>query len=635
MSTTSSAGEWSLKADHITSTGDLLTATGEVTVTHDAHAWRAESASFDANNNRAVLTQGLWELPGGHRVEFGTLALDLDSGDVHLQTARFTDGDGLSVVASAVSTDGQLLRLTDVDATACDCEGVPPWSLRARQATWSPGEWIALQGAQARLFNLPITPRVPTTVPLSRRSGFLTPTLGWAYDGPIIATPLYLTGGPGFDLTVTPEVRPRHGTRLHIDPRYAIRGSDGDYQITVGWDDWEHRFRGSFSGISNWESGPWYWRSDSEWLSDLSYRQDYGDQWLDRSRRWTESRWLLGAHGFELAGRSVQHHREIEQFPLDIAYRQGAKRLHGGLLLDGAVATRLGAITHDLGAPGPWVGDGWMGSSISRPTFIGPLRWTPRLGVEASATAHQDTAVTHRAQATGGVALTVPMWRDTASGFERLEPRLSASATFHTDANDLGGQGAEGQATPLDHLRWEVTPALSWRRTGRHQLIEVVAQVPLSEQGVESQTFAQIELGPWQLQAQLQTHPLPLNRPTPELPVQLATVSSRWDAGTLGGGLRWLLAELRDPVVESLVHIHVVGAHTRWRLPGAGEVITLNASGTLDLLQPVALQSVTAGLRYRHPSGCLTLGAEGTFAVDRALPDLRLIIEVRQSQSKI
>jgi hypothetical protein len=46
-----------------------------------------------------------------------------------------------------------------------------------------------------------------------------------------------------------------------------------------------------------------------------------------------------------------------------------------------------------------------------------------------------------------------------------------------------------------------------------------------------------------------------------------------------------------------------------------------------DLLENT-MQSLDTGVRYQHPCGCLDVGMDAAWAVDRTLPDLRVLLEL-------
>lgn len=633
MTSPSRGADWTLQADEVRSARGIITASGDVLVSHGAHSWTAELAQWVEQASSVRLTNGRWHLDPVHTVDFFTLTLDVETGAVSVTDVQFRDGKGLKVSAETLnmSANGEQVNITDVSATTCDCEGTSPWSVRATSATWQPGDWIALQGAQVEVFERPVTPPFPTTIPLSRRSGLLAPTLSWGYDGPLIATPLYLTGGRSFDLTVTPEVRPLHGTRVHLDPRWALKTSTGDYRATVGWDGWEKQFRGAFSGLSTWKQGIWAWQSETDWLSDLSVRQDYNDRWLDRSRTWTESRWLLSGYGVELAGRTVQHADETLQSPLDLAFRQAARSLPGGFLLSGTVGTMQGVITDDLMNPGPWSGTAFGTTTLTRPTRAGPTQFTPRIttGLDSAFDASSSRG-SGRPVASGfgivGTHAALPLWRDGAHHFERLEPFVDAEVGL-----DSGRTGDALDANAItDKLVWKVEPGVSWRRSESGALFEVYAQAPITQDGWAGHARVRFTTGPWQLRGQLQTRPTELTgADVPE--VELATLSTGFDAEALSASLRWIWADIEPTSRLPSLKAHLGSGRLRWRLPAAANVIELTGGADVDLVA-TALQSTQAGLIYTHPTGCLRLGAEARFAVDRPLPDVSLVVDIRPAR---
>lgn len=135
-------------------------------------------------------------------------------------------GRAPTLVASAESLRGSDGRFEVHGArlTTCGCvDGAPDWQIRARSAVIEPDRAVSARWPVLWVAGVPVAALPSARLPLGdRRSGLLAPRLAWSAPfGAELGTPLFLTLGPSYDLTVTPGISSRRGPRLDVEARGA------------------------------------------------------------------------------------------------------------------------------------------------------------------------------------------------------------------------------------------------------------------------------------------------------------------------------------------------------------------------------------------------------------------------------
>jgi hypothetical protein len=479
-----------------------------------------------------------------------------------------------------VFDDGEVTA-TNAHWFPCGCEGdIQPWSVQAAQV-WANSERLKFQRARLRVLGVPVP--VPNgALPLSRRSGFLAPSIGF-HDGLHVATPLYLATSTATDVTLTPELRTTRSLRLLGEGRWATRAGNAQLNGAFGRDWLVDRWRGGGRLDVMMERPGWRVASQAEQVSDLDYRADFADAFLDRRAPWVNSRAVLGFGSFEIDHWSTRGSDVVTQQPIRVALYQPIQR--GGWL--GFVSARSAGV-----AQGAHLGqmeslqmahDGQ--ARWSRPTVAGPLMFEPI--VSAQAAGITDEAGAYSASAGAGLHTRLLGWRRTLKAYERFEPQL-----------DLGARvGTGNEMAPI------VRPGIVWRRTSKRTTTDVAARMDLSGQWDGA---ARAAVGSWTLWTHGEG-----GVQSDGLRGSLAAAGTGLDTEWFGlnGGWMWAAPER----VYDGVTYHRGLANARWVLPGPLSVFTLTGGGTAGAR---GADSGRAGVSYQHPSKCVSLGLTGETASD-------------------
>ena len=598
---TASASEprWEVLAEEMVLEDGRLVATGSVRLQRDGQTLFGSELIVE-DETSALLTEGRWESESGV-LEFARGELDLETGEARLHEARLETPDGERLIAETITVppNGPLLA-TDVTWRPCACPGPEPWSVTARRVVLDPETVLRARSGWLRMFGVPLVPIPVAEVPLTRRSGFLAPTVQWGEQGLTAATPLYLTAGEQADVTLTPEVRTRRSVRLLGEVRYATRSGEGALEGGAGWDLVEERIRGALTGRGSGSRGTLGHAYTTQLVSDLGVFRDYGDRFLDRSLPWTESRALIGIPALELSTDTFQSQESTVQDLLRLDASAPSTDWGFGVVGHAQLWGIARRRAPSAWAPGTWEGYGQLSAQIQRPTRLGPLIASPRLATRGEISAGINPLVLAQ-ESFAGVDLSLPMWRDVPGHFERLVFTVSGGAHLS------------------DTVRPRAQAAMIWRRTGR-TLLEVRPRVGLTGEVVEAAIDGTVRSGPVHLR-----------------------VEAGWTAGQLGAAVwgGWtsdavslLLGALyadhetivqADPSAPEDALLTMATASLR--LPGP--LSTVRLLGGLRA-EPLAWtwQSRSAGVRWGHPTGCIELGSTVTFSPDRALPDVALLFRL-------
>lgn len=205
-------GQSRLLSDRLTydSATDLADATGNVVLDNDS--------------NDRYRTQELhlhMESRVGHAGP-GDFALKSNNGRGDMQRAEFLDNDHA--------------RLKQVRYTTCPTDN-DDWYVHAPEITIDNVEEMAyVRNAWIEFKGVPIyyIPRGAFSISNKRKSGFLTPSFGYAsQNGVDLATPYYLNLAPNYDATITPHYLGLRGLQLQNEFRYLTHRSQGQLELDL------------------------------------------------------------------------------------------------------------------------------------------------------------------------------------------------------------------------------------------------------------------------------------------------------------------------------------------------------------------------------------------------------------------
>ncbi|TVQ87395.1 MAG: LPS-assembly protein LptD [Deltaproteobacteria bacterium] len=552
----------------------------------EAERIRVEQDGWTASNVTLRLAEG--EVTAQRATRRGDGPIELEHGEWIGAEAR------ASFVRATLDLQAQTLRLDEARLRPCACDGPEPWGVRA--AAIEIDERVARpRGAKLEVLGRPILPLPALPVPLARRSGLLPPELLTSQDGLIVRAPAYLTLGEAADLTLTPELRTLRGPRLSTEARYALIGGGGEVRLEGAHDRLRQKARGAVRWEHRAEHAPVRTATSLAMISDPLYWRDYEDRRLDRLLPFTTSRALVGgrhweAHAFGAAASPREAFGLVQAAGL-----LPWTRLRGGFLIGGSSTlsalgrTRAGAPSLNLAGTGRL--------AVERPTWLGPLRWTPSM--ETGLWAAPSTAQPLGLYGGAGSELALPLWSSLESGFVHIEPLVGAHAR-------LGRPGLQYALSTI--LPTSVSAGLRARRTfGGDGVVEAMGQALWTDEGLNPHTELRIQRGPVVVQGVWR----------PGGPDPLAWVDLGIDPGPVAMHAR----AIHQPDPER--PLQLAGGDLIAR-PGPFEI----AIGTDVNLGPHAWLSRRAWAAWTHPSGCLRLGLTAFLDEDRDAPDLGLLIDV-------
>ena len=619
-----------LTAPQLTLEDGVAIGTGGTVLTIDGDVLTGERFALDLDTAVVVVTDGVWEREGEGTLTFAEAEVALDDLTGVILQGAFQGAErevAISGETLVVVGPGELTG-RKVSLTLCGCEtGPQPWRVTARRVRVKLDDQVSFTGGWIRVFEVPVLPVPAGQLPLRRRSGLLPPDLGYGQDGFRAKLPIYLTLGRAADLTLTPSVRTGRSARLLTEWRYALRGGEGQLDVAGGVDwlgtDPPARFGGRWTHTH--ARGPWTSAVRAQLTSDDGYLADYGDAFLSRQTPWTEVRALGSWHGGEVWTDGFDGVEDGLHEAVGLGWRQGARELPGGVLVDGGAWGRLRTWGDRFYTPEllGWAADARL--RVQRPTRLGPVMVLPTLegrGLARSPWEDGD-GLSAGAWGSAGVEARLLAWRASARSYERLEPYVGATVSPGVTAGTLDAW----EAVPEP---WQTRAGLRYRFSHRGGgLLELGGGAVLTEDGPYLELLGQSTAGVVQGWLQARSQPWGMEADTALGSVlALATAGVSVSTGPVTIGTTWWYAErsgLRqvDPDDPRDLHQSDVGAS--WALPGVLSGLTLGGGVRLNWTQGATLSN-RLSLSYRSPCDCLTLSAATRIDQDRALPDVAFTI---------
>ncbi len=617
------AAAWAGEADIVVDAermvldSDGVRAEGEVTVSLAGQDVTGELVGLVEGGSAVVVRHGQLARDDLGLVSFDAARLDLASGRLTLTGAHLTGSDGTLRAAADVlifEPDGAVLA-DGLQVTTCACSEPTPWVVRAAHATLL-DDVVRFRGAVVDVAGVPLLPLPFGEVPLVRRSGLLPPTLATGINGFQASLPVYVVLGRSADMTLAPEVLTARGVRLLGEGRWATAGGTGEVDVSGAWDTVLSAPRGGATWQHAAHRGRTSLATTGQLVSDLPYLADYGDGFLSRRQPWGEVRAVLGWGGVELTSNVFQAPDVATQQLGGLALYRPAVDVGGGVLAAATVRSALLAT-----APDPWSVDGAWGVgeaavSVTRPTWVGPVRATPELA--AGGVADTEVELGGGGWTTAGGEVALPLWKPHPRSREHIE--LAVRGALSEGLGDA----------ELAPAAWTLAPAATYRVTGTRISFEARGAMVGGPDGWRPAIDAQggtDGLRGW-VQADGVADPWAAEGPGQALDLASTGLRGEVRSFKLEGG--WLYARpeaIRQPDPDADHALHQLRASTRVGLPGALATVWVSGGASYDL-DGVGFVTRRVGLGWRHPTGCMALAALGELNVDRPLPDVALKLTV-------
>jgi len=296
----SSTGDVSVLADRIEEHAGVLTATGNVEVTHGVARLEADRVEFDRVSGVAIAAGRVVFYDGedrltGDRIEYNTRT---GTGVVHRAHAFSAPYYRLSG-EQIERLDESVYRVSGAVFTTCE-DDPPTWSFRAGTVTADLNDFVFGRDASFWVKNVPIIPFIPFfTAPLrrDRQTGFLVPTVGSSSRRGLFAkTPFFWAIDDSQDATVSLDAYSERGLGANGEYRYVLsqnaQGALSGFVIHEFLRDGDLR---AYGGLKHsWTIDPSLsFRADLNVVNDDRVLRVYGDRLSERSVQRAESNVFL------------------------------------------------------------------------------------------------------------------------------------------------------------------------------------------------------------------------------------------------------------------------------------------------------------------------------------------------------
>ena len=213
--------------------------TGNVEMTRGQSRLRADRVAYDNQTDLADATGNVTlDNDGGDSYRTQELHMHVESHRGHAGPGSFTlqSNDGRGEMQRVEFLDRDHARLKQVRYTTCPA-GQDDWYVHAPEIEVDNVEEMAyVRNAWVEFKGVPIYYIPRGSIPISdkRKSGFLTPSFGYAsQSGVDLAVPYYLNLAPNYDATITPRFMGLRGLQLQNEFRYLTQRSQGQVEIDV------------------------------------------------------------------------------------------------------------------------------------------------------------------------------------------------------------------------------------------------------------------------------------------------------------------------------------------------------------------------------------------------------------------
>ena len=130
-------------------------------------------------------------------------------------------------------TNGNDYKAMEATWTPCHCEEdeTPAWGFYSQKMDAQIGGYVGMQDPVLQIKGFPVLylPYLKVPIKSKRQSGFLFPSLhtGDQRLGTVYTQPVFFDFAPDFDMTFTPDIIERRGTRVKVEGRYEYRRHSG------------------------------------------------------------------------------------------------------------------------------------------------------------------------------------------------------------------------------------------------------------------------------------------------------------------------------------------------------------------------------------------------------------------------
>ncbi|MBF0144407.1 MAG: LPS-assembly protein LptD [Magnetococcales bacterium] len=256
---------------------------------------RADEASYDTRTGRIEAVGGIRLVRKGDVFTSERVSLDVQRRSGTLSRVGIDlKGPGRRATAESVELfDANRAELKGATYTNCDCEGEPPWYLRASTLELdSEANSVTAKGASLHFYGVPLAYSPWWRHPLrpERQSGFLMPRIEVSGgNGLELDVPYYWNIAPERDATLTLHPTTRRGVMGKMEYRYLGKGSRGQFRTHDIYDTVREEYRGLTLLEHRQNLGPWGAEARVAASRTRDFVNDFNQDLVDQGNRNLES----------------------------------------------------------------------------------------------------------------------------------------------------------------------------------------------------------------------------------------------------------------------------------------------------------------------------------------------------------
>lgn len=429
---------------------DQIDLEGDAELRQLGSSLKAQTISFDLVENAIEAAGGVRLYRDGELYTGPALTLKLGTmqGEMREVTYEIAAVNGRGSAERAEFLQPKSSKLSEATYTTCPADR-PAWSLAVRSMLVDQIREVAdTEGASLMWGGVPLVPLGDISFALSsrRRSGFLPPSYAVSSRlGLEITAPFYWNMAPNRDMTLYPSVIGRRGVQLGTEFRYLEPGYNGTAFVELLPNDRERGESRSLGQINHSHRlpGGLTLGLNATRVSDDDYFADFGGSLLVASQRTLPATLSLSgaASGWSWTG-ALQEYQLLKDpaapvlapyswMPRVAASRTeravGLAALHDDLLVDWSAGVEATRFAHPTLAEGTRL---VATSSLSAPSYLGPVAVTPKLNLHATSYSHETDGSNTLTTQKYGVGATGSYVNNVGTGesYNRFVPTTSLDA---------------------------------------------------------------------------------------------------------------------------------------------------------------------------------------------------------------
>lgn len=265
----------------------IVTARGNVEITHRDRTLKADTISYNQNTNVITATGNIVLLEPTGDVLFGEhMELSGDLKDGIIETFGVVLADGSRIAAAGARRSNYDMEMSKGVYSPCNLcpeepTKAPLWQIKAVKVFHDKDQRrIEYRDAWLEVAGMPVayTPYLSHPDPtVKRKSGLLAPSFGNSSDlGVVIQVPYYWVISPQRDATITPIITTDEGPVLAAEYRQKVVNGEFDLEISIT-EDSKDDVRGHVRSSARFDvDDTWRWGFDANRTTDDTYLRRYG-----------------------------------------------------------------------------------------------------------------------------------------------------------------------------------------------------------------------------------------------------------------------------------------------------------------------------------------------------------------------